>query len=186
MLFRYLVVILLLLGSASAGAQEIDLTLSDNSALFRYLQNAKTDYGNSQVDAGFLYTDTNDFLLMLGIQVEGEAGSGSPGLHLGVGIKGFSVNTDNFDLLALAIGGEVRYSLPSQPRLGFRGQIYHAPNIVTFMDADRLTYATLAIEYELLQQASVYLGYRNVQADILGNANAEIDDDTHIGFRIVF
>jgi hypothetical protein len=186
MLFRNLVAVILLLASATAMAKEVDLTLSDNSALFRYIQHANTSYGNSQYDAGFLYTDSNDFLLMLGFQVEGEAGSGSPGLQLGIGVKAFSVNTDTFDLLAFAIGGELRYSLPSQPRLGFRGQIYHAPNIVTFMDADNLTYGTLAIEYELLQQATVYLGYRSVTADILGNNNAEIDDDTHIGFRIVF
>jgi len=186
MLFRYIVGAVLLCGSTLVMAQEIDLTLSDNSALFRYLHHSNSGYGHSEVDAGFLYTNDNDFLLMLGIQVEGEAGSGSPGLSAGVGVKGFTANTDAFDLFAVGIGGELRYSPPSISRLGFRIQLYHAPGIVTFMDADRFTYGTLSVEYEVLQQATVYLGYRNVETDIRGQGNAELDDDSHIGLRIMF
>jgi len=186
MLFRYLVGVLFLFGSAVAVADEIDLTLSDNSALFRYIQHFNSSYGHSAVDAGFLYTNSNDFLVMLGMQVEGEAGSGSPGLHVGVGLKGFSANTDAFDLFAVAIGGELRFSPASIPRLAVRANLYHAPGIVTFMDADRFSYGTLSVEYEILQQATVYLGYRNVEVDRKGFANTELDDDSHIGLRIEF
>ena len=186
MYIRYLCVVMMLLGSAAATAQEIDLTLSDSSALFRYLKQSHSAYGQSELDAGLLYTENNDFLLMLGMQVMGEAGSGSPGLNLGIGVKGFTANTDVYDLLVLAIGGELHYSPPSMSRVGLRAQIYHAPNIVAFMDADRFTYSTLSVEYDLLQQAKVYVGYRNVRASINGQSSADLDDDTHIGFRIMY
>jgi len=54
------------------------------------------------------------------------------------------------------------------------------------MDAERLTYSTLSIEYDLLQQAKVYLGYRNVRASINGQSSIDLDDDTHLGFRIMY
>jgi hypothetical protein len=186
MLFRYLFGLILVCGSAVAVADEVDLTLSDNSALFRYIQHSNSSYGHSELDAGFLYTNSSDFLAMVGMQVKGEAGSGSPGLHVGVGVKGFSVNTVDYGVLAVAIGGELHYSLASMSRLSFRGQLYHAPAIVTFMDANRFTYGALSIEYKLLQQATMYLGYRNVTVGRKGFANADLDDDTHIGMRIEF
>jgi len=186
MFFRYLLIMLALGFSANAIAQEIDVTLSNTSAQFRYLHHANSDFGQTEIDAGFLYTESNDFLLMLGIQAKGEAGSGSPGLNAGVGVKGFTANTDAYDLLAFAIGGELHYSPPSLPRLGFRGQIYHAPGIVTFLDADDFTYVAASVEYEVLPQATVYLGYRSAKSGIQRQGSSTIDDDTHIGLRIVF
>lgn len=186
MLVRYLMFILTLGLSVNATAQEIDVTLSNNSALFRYIQHVNSDFGQTESDVGFLYTETNDFLVMVGIQAKGEAGSGSPGLTAGVGVKGFTANTDAYDILALALGGELHYSPLSLPRLGFRGQLYHAPDIVAFVDAKNFTYIAASVEYEVLPQATVYLGYRNAKADIRQEGNATIDNDTHIGLRIEF
>jgi len=186
MLVRNLMIMLMLGLSTNAVAQEIDVTLSNNSALFRYIQHVNSDFGQTESDVGFLYTETNDFLVMLGIQAKGEAGSGSPGLTAGVGVKGFTANTDAYDLLALAIGGELHFSPRSLPRLGFRGQVYYAPDIVTFVDAKNFTYVTGSVEYEVLPQATVYIGYRNAKSDIRNQGTATIDSDTHIGLRIVF
>lgn len=186
MLIRNLMIVLGIMSVTSAYAQEIDLTLSDNSAQFRYIQHANNSYGHSEIDAGFLYTDSNDFLIMLGVLAEGEAGAGSPGLHAGIGVKAFSANADAYDLFAVAVGGELRYSPPSISRLGIRGQLYHAPGIVTFMDAEDFTYSAISIEYEVLQQATVYLGYRSVKSDLQGPGRSTIDDDTHIGLRLLF
>ena len=186
MLFRYLMFVLALGLSANAVAQEVDVTLSNNSALFRYIHKTNSDYGQTESDIGFLYTETNDFLIMLGIQAKGEAGSGSPGLTAAVGVKGFTANTDSYDLAALGIGGELHFSPQPLPRLGFRGQVYYAPDIVAFIDAKNLTYITGSVEYEVLPQATVYLGYRNAKSDIRKQGSATIDSDTHIGLRIVF
>lgn len=185
-MFRYLLGIILLMASVQLAAEEIDLTLSDNSALFRYIQFSGFDQGQAKIDVGFLYTDQNDFLLMLGFQVEGEAGSGSPGLHVGVGIKGFSASADSFDLLAFALGGELRYTPAALARLSFRITVYHAPEIVTFFDAEDFTYAALSVEYEVLSQAAVYLGYRNVDVGIQDTGNEILDDDVHLGLRLNF
>jgi len=186
MLFRYLIIVLTLTLSANAFAQEVDVTLSNNSALFRYIQHVNSDYGQTESDLGFLYTETNDFLVMLGIQAKGEAGSGSPGLTAAVGVKGFTANTDAYDLAALALGGELHFSPRSLPRLGYRGQVYYAPDIVAFIDATNFTYITASVEYEVLPQATVYIGYRNAKSDIRKQSSATIDNDTHIGLRIVF
>jgi hypothetical protein len=186
MLFRYLLIVVAMGLCASAGAQEIDVTLSNSSALFRYIHDVNSDFGQTETDAGLLYTDSNDVLVMFGIQAKGEAGSGSPGLNAGVGVKGFTANTDAYDLLALAIGGELHYSLPSINRLGFRAQVFHAPGIVSFVDADDFTYLALSVEYEVLQQATAYVGYRSVKSGLRGQGTVTIDNDTHIGLRINF
>ncbi len=180
--------------AGAASARSLDIDLSNDSIQARYVTFAgdTTGLGNSELDLGVLYSSSNagngdDSLLgMLGLLVTGDAGSGSPGLSVGVGFKLFGGSVDGNSLAALAVSGQLRYHPQSLGRLGLTGQLHYAPNIVTFIDADRFSSVTARVEYEVHPQAIVYLGYRKVWADLSQGPNVDLDNGGHIGLQILF
>ena len=180
------VLVLCMSFSLSAEAQEFDVTLSNESAQFRYIIKSNGGFGNSEIDFGALYTQSNDTVGMAGIQVVDEAGSGSPGLSVGLGAKAFVANTDSYDIIAAAVGGQLRYSPPSMKRFGVSASAFYSPDIICFMDARNFLYTSARLEYELLAQARVYLGYRRVTAKIKNQSDDTLDSDIHLGMQILF
>jgi len=179
-----------LISVSTVSAQEIDMTLSNDSAQFRYITHSNAGFGDSEIDFGVLYTNSDEVMGMLGLMVVDDAGSGSPGLKVGLGIKAFTVSATkagDFDAAALSLGAELNYTLPGfSDRLALNGQIFYAPDIVSFMDANRYMYSTARIEYEVLPQAVVYLGYRRVRIGLSAMPSVTLDSDTHLGVQFYF
>lgn len=170
---------------ASAGA--LDINLGDNTAQLQYSSAMGRDsLGKSEFHVGFLFTDQDDLLGDVGILVKNEVGSGLPGVTVGLGVKGLMATVDDSDALALALGGQVRFSPPSASRFGIAGQFYFAPNIVTFGDADRFIETGLRLEYEVLPQAVAYLGYRKIKFGLETGPDAVLDEGAHVGVKITF
>lgn len=177
----------LAIASASAGAGTLDINLGDNSAQVQYNSAMGRDsLGKSEFHMGFLYTDQDNLFGDVGILVKNEVGSGLPGVTVGMGVKGIMATADNSDALALALGGQVRFSPPSASRFGIAGQFYFAPNIVTFGDADRFIETGVRLEYEILPQAVAYLGYRKIKFGLETGPDAVLDEGAHIGVKITF
>ena len=114
----------LLLSGAAASAQTLDLNVSNDSALFRYIvrDTDSTGFGNREVDLGLAYTTDDAIVGMFGAQVVAEAGSRSPGLDAGLGLKLFGANADldeqdDMNLFALTLGGQLHFVPPPVPRL---------------------------------------------------------------------
>jgi len=172
---------------APAGAGTLDINLGDNSAQIQYSSAMGRDsFGKSEFHMGFLYTDQDNLFGDVGILVKNEVGSGLPGVTVGMGVKGIMATADNSDALALALGGQVRFSPPSASRFGIAGQFYFAPNIVTFGDADRFIETGVRLEYEILPQAVAYLGYRKIKFGLETGPDAVLDEGAHIGVKIIF
>src|SRR3569832_1658693 len=103
MSLRPLIAALLLAGSAPAMAQIFDISLSDDSAKLTYVAPmGKQGFGRGEVDGSILFTDNDAFMASVGFGVTGEAGTGSPGLLVGIGARLYGVNADKSDLAALA------------------------------------------------------------------------------------
>lgn len=187
MLLRHIFALSLLTASTTALADVIDINLGDNSAQFQYSSAMGRDsVGKTEFHMGFLYTDQDNLLGDAGILVKNEVGSNLPGVTVGVGIKGLMATTDNNDAMALALGGQVRFSLPTASRFGIAAQLYLAPKIVTFGDADRYIESGVRLEYEILPQATAYVGYRKIKFGIETGPDALLDEGAHIGVKITF
>lgn len=176
------------LTSAPASAAALDISLGDNSAQFQYSSAMGRDsLGKSEFHMGFLYTDRDNLFSDVGILVRNEVGSGLPGMTVGMGVKGVMATADNnTDALALALGGQVRFSPASASRFGIAGQLYAAPNIVTFGDADRFIETGVRLEYEVLPQSIAYLGYRKIKFGLEIGPDVVLDEGAHIGVKITF
>lgn len=188
MLKKYLTLFCLLSLSPISWAQTYDINVNDDSAMFRYLlhESSGSGFGSRELDMGFYYTTTDDLFFMLGMQVVDEAGANSPGLDLGVGFKGFLASADDTDFISLSLGGQMRYIPPSYNRLDFYLEGFFSPEIVTFKDADNLLFLTARIGYEVMPQALVYIGYREIDLELDTGVDVTVEQGGHIGLEIMY
>lgn len=182
----------LLLGSVSATAvaDNIDVNLREDAIRGSYSMDLSSrGYNGLSADFGLLYNEDKDQLdetmLHAGLMVSGENWSKSGTFDISIGGRLAYASPESVDLAALALGGELRFS--PVHRVGLGGAVFYAPGITSFMDAESYTETSLKVDYQVLPQAFVYLGYRNIEVDIEGGENdVELDEGTHLGFKILF
>jgi len=187
--YAVLLVSMMMLGAfSSVKADALDLNLNNDSVQLLYISpfTSSDGIGGANLEVGVIYTEADDYLGIIGLDIKGEAGSGSPGLVAGVGLRGYGIGLDNIDISALAIGGLVQYSPPALNRLSVVAQVFYAPEILTFMDGKHLQSVEFRIEYKILTQATVYLGYRDIEADLDAGGSVDIDNGGHLGLRFTF
>ena len=129
------------------------------------------------------------YLLELGLQVVDVAGSESPGLEIGVGPKLYYMGSDTPDVsgLSIAIGGTVRYNLPSMQRMALQGTLYYAPSITSTLDTDTFLEYGARVAYEILPTANIYLGYRRIRIGFTkGVGTHTLDDGAMLGMNFSF
>jgi hypothetical protein len=169
-------------------AQDLDINLNSDAVQFQYGAPVKgtTHFNKGELNASALFNSGGDYVLGAGARVSGAAGTGSPGLEIGVGAKVFGGGVDSHGFVALTLNGLVRYSPPPLPRLGIRGDIYYAPDIVTFVDGSGYFQGEVRVEYEVLPESFVYVGYRRLHVDLKGRSSGTVDSRAHIGIQIHF
>lgn len=187
MSLRPLVAAVLLAGSASTMAQTLDISLSDDSGKLTYVAPmGKQGFGRGEMDASVLFTDNDAFMASLGFGVKGEAGTGSPGLLVGLGARLYGVNTDNADLAAIALGARFTFAPPPVPRLRFGGEVNYAPSVVTFIDGDRFFESNVYVGYEVFQDAVAYVGVRRIKAGFENGPDVTLDKGAYLGVNLRF
>ncbi len=176
--------------AAPAAADAIDINLNDDAALLRYLayDGRAGNFGKREMDVGLLYTTERDkdYIAMFGAQLIAEAGAGIPELEAGLGLKVFGIRYDSDSIFSLAIGGQLKYSLPPYRRFVVGVEGYYAPNVVTSSPADNFSFLSAYAGYEVVPEALLYLGYRDVRADLRRVGDTTIDDGVHLGVRFGF
>jgi len=187
---RILAAFLLILLSTTVNAQRIDVNLKQDSARFSYITLiGGSTFGRTEMTTGILYNEDGNQVVNLGLQVIDVAGSKTPGLELGVGPRLYYLKHDDTDSsgAAVALGGQLRYKLPSLQRLSFIGNFFYAPSITTTLDAENMYEFGIGVSYELLPTANVYVKYRRIRADFAKNIGAEnIDRGTVVGMTFTF
>jgi hypothetical protein len=190
MLLRNIVALSLLTLATTAMADTIDLNLRNSSAQVQYSSPmGRAALGKTELHFGALYSDAhnaNNTYADVGIVVKDEVGSKAPGWSVGVGIKGLAAHTDGTNEQGVALGGLVSYSPATLPRMSLVGQLYFAPNITTFGDANRYGETVAQLEFEVIPNAAAYLGYRNIKFDLNDGPNATVDEGAYIGVRMSF
>ena len=190
-LMRYFFLLFVLMCSCGVNAQTASITLSESSAQLGYgFLVGGHQYGRTELGVDFLYNSDNVFLIDTSLQVFDEVGSKVKGLVAGIGGKLYGATLKdakdvNREILALGVGGMLRYSLPQEKRiiLGIDG--YYAPPIVSFMDADRFYEIAGRLQYEVMAQASAYLEYRQYTMEYK-NKDFDIEDTFRVGMEINF
>lgn len=174
--------------STVVSADNIDLNLRDEAIRASYTMEV-SDTSGLNAELGLLYSEDkdklDDTLFHAGLHVSGENWSQSGTFDISIGGRVYHTNPGDLDLTAIGFGGQVRFS--PVHRLGIGGHVYYAPEITSFDDAETFIESGVRVDYQVLPQAFVYVGYRNIEVDIVdGPDDVELDDNAHVGIKLLF
>ena len=165
----------------------LDIDISDNAARAGLM--APITPTGLYADVAIMHNTDRGNVANAGIQLLGDAGVGQNPLHAGIGAQLFYVKPTHTNLSgeSAALGGFIQYQLPNYNRIGFRGHAYYGPSVISFGDVDSyLEYGGRAT-YQILHNANVYLGYRQIKTDFNGPGGYfDMDSGWRVGLELTF
>lgn len=175
-----------------AGA--VDASLNDDTAYLKYIKEIGTFTSSadryvekSDLTFGLLFNENDDFMLTGSLMSMGQLNGTEHPVKIGIGGKAYYADADaGFDAGALALGGRLSYAIPANKNISIGGEAFYAPSITSFGDADKFYEFSAKIEMQVLSTASIYLGYRSIEADLDSNIDIEFDEGAHIGGTLQF
>ena len=170
-----------------ASANDFEAALSSETAQFTFRSDSSLiGWGGSDLALGFFYNEEDDFVIQASLLQMRQASIENP-LTFGVGVKTYLGSLDNGDdILALAIGGQVQYTIPGTMPMAIYLKAYYAPEITSFSDTDDLVDYSFGFQIEALPQTIAFVGIRQLEVSD-GNSDYELDDDNiHFGVRLTF
>ena len=183
-----------------ASATSLDLSLNNETVRVEYLtrwKSAGAPQGRDQnsqfrhisdlhVGGNFLYHEDDGYVAGLSAHVSGRSRATLFNQHTGIGGKLVVFDAGDFTGTSVAVGGYVLHNLPSANLLSVRGELYYAPSVVTFGDGDRYLEFSARLEYKIVDPASIFIGYRNIEVDFETQGDVDIDARAHLGILVHF
>jgi hypothetical protein len=182
MRLRLIAFALLASASFSAAAGSVDINLSNDTIEAKFYANA----GAADWVFGGLYNrDTKDRDLFVGLLATGDSAAGKSRFEGGLGGRLYSVTVGNSDVAALALGGQVRW-FPGNGSFALGAYAFYAPHVVTFVDGQSFFDIGVRAEVEVIKNSFVYIGYRQVQAELEDSSKVNVDKGAFVGLQIKF
>jgi hypothetical protein len=171
-------------------ANDFEAALTSETAQFTFRSDSSLiGWGGSELGFGLFYNDVDDYLGQVSLIQRRQASQQNP-LTLGVGVRAYLGELDAIkkDVVAVAIGGEVRYTIPGVMPMSVYLVAHYAPKITSFSDTEEIFDYNLGFQIEVLPQTTAFIGYRNIDIQVQDiKADYEItDDNVHLGVRLTF
>lgn len=179
------------LAASVAQAETLDINLSSNALRGSFSAPLSSVFPRlgGVYDAGALIGEQGGRNVRqghLGVLVTGDAGAREANVTAGLGGRLVALDAEKISGGALALGGQFEARIPAFNRIGAMAYVYGAPRASAFGDlAGYLEYAVSA-DYQVLRQASVYVGYRQLKLDVEGAGTITADNGLHLGLRLNF
>lgn len=182
----------LMLASTAAQAEILDLSIGDDSyraAIYGPLARFGSDK-KGQYDVGVIVRPKReDDLLVthIGALLTGDAGARDFELAAGLGVRGVYIGRDHDSGGAVALGGQLEARYPGYDRLGLSVYGYYGPEVLSMGEFDQYYEIGVGLDYQVLKDASIYIGYRNVNVELEDNrGDITADNGLHAGLRLDF
>jgi hypothetical protein len=175
--------------AASARAERLDINLSDEVLRGAFDAPLPSERLGGIYELGALIGERSGVEFAqahLGLLVTGDAGAREANVTAGLGGRVFLLDSDGPDGGGLALGGMVDARLPAFNRIGLIAYAYGAPEASTFGDLEAWYEYAVSVDYQVLQGASIYAGWRQLKVDIEGFGDATVDTGFHAGLRLSF
>lgn len=183
---------LCLIGLASvtqARANDFEVALSQETAQFTFRSDSSLiGWGGSDLAFGLFYNDDSDFIADASIIQMRQASEETP-LTFGVGVKAYLGqldDSDDDDVAAFAVGGEVRYTIPGTMPMAVYGRGFYAPEITSFADSEEVTDFTVGFQIEAMPQTIAFVGFRHFEVEVDDDEHKLDDNNIHVGVRLTF
>ena len=104
---------------------------------------------------------------------------------LSIGLAGDVIAFDRPDaeVFALAAAGSAEIPFPTELPSRFALDLAYAPDLTTFDDGDEVSDVGLRLECDVTPRATLFLGYREVEAEFEGRGEKELDGHLGVGVR---
>ncbi|MFV2031184.1 MAG: hypothetical protein ACC663_01705 [Gammaproteobacteria bacterium] len=171
-----------------AQAGDFEVALSSKTAQFTFRSDSSLiGWGGAELGFSLFYNEDDDVLGQVSLMQVRPASAENP-LTLGVGVRGYVGDLDiiNQKVLALAIGGEIRYTFPGAMPMSIYLTGHIAPKITSFSDTEEVRDYVLGFQIEILPQTTAFVGFRRIEIDTERVNNYEVDDRFHVGVRLTF
>lgn len=184
---KYLVAIALFLCIRPAFADTFDMQLSNDSGRIGYSTDVfGGQYGPLGLETGLFFNKDNDKMVHVGMMIRNDTMDNPFVISIGTrayyGNVGHASGQIHAKFAAIAIGGEFLFIPNNLGGLGLGVSYYVAPNVVSYMDADRFYEYGIRLNYEISRQSSVSLGYQKIRVDLNNGPGETIDSS--VFFRI--
>lgn len=176
-----------------AQADSLVAQLSDNTARFFYSsQMWGQQAGPIEIEMGAMFTEdeiNQDDTLMLNLGVMVRNDSLDSPMIITIGARGYYADVNqvgaNIEVSGLALGGEILIVPDTLGGLGIGFGVYIAPGVVSGLDAEGLYEYNAKLDFQVTPQASIYLGYEKIVADLrdVGN-DVTIESGFHVGVSL--
>lgn len=114
---------------------------------------------------------------------------GDLGLSIGLGMKINYTQTNSENFVSIPLGIEVMYKLPvtNLVPMYIGGSIYYAPEVLSMQDAKNFLEYRVQFEAELIKNAYVLGGFRNLNTNYdIAAGNLNYNRSPYIGFKFAF
>ena len=139
----------------------------------------KADNDHSDYDSPNAYMEVN-FLMQRKIK--------DTGMYAGLGVKLNYINNDGSnDFSSIPLSFKVGYIVPSALPVNVYAEAFYAPKVLSLRKAEGYYEYRLGVDVELIENADVYLGYRDLETkyeNFSGYIN--YNRSAYIGFRFKF
>jgi hypothetical protein len=172
----------------NARANDFEVALSKETAQFTFRSDSSLiGWGGSDLAFGLFYNDDSDFIGDVSIIQMRQASEETP-LTFGVGIKGYlgQLDDDDDDVVAFAVGGELRYTIPGTMPMAVYGRGFYAPEITSFADSEEVTDLTVGFQIEAMPQTIAFIGIRHFEVEVDDDEQKLDDNNIHVGVRLTF
>jgi hypothetical protein len=185
----------IILGLAFSGfsnqllANDFEIVLSSETAQFTFRSDSSLiGWGGADLAFSLFYNEADDILGQVSL-MQFRPPSEENRLTFGVGVKAYlgSLDIPNSTILALAISGEVRYTIPGTMPMAFYLIANYAPDITSFVDTKAVLDYGVGFQIEVLPQTTAFIGFRILEVDTKTVSDYELDDgNLHVGVRFTF
>jgi hypothetical protein len=170
-------------------ANDFEAALTSETAQFTFRSDSSLiGWGGAELGLGIFYNEASDFVGQMSLMQRRQATKNNP-LTLGVGARLYLGDLDdiNQNISAVAIGGEIRYTIPGVMPMAIYLTGHFAPQITSFSDTKEIVDYNLGFQIEILPQTTAFVGYRSLQVDVDRADGYDLDDDRiHVGVRFTF
>jgi len=190
---RFIILAMALLIGAPAIAQQIEetvqpaaeLALSNDTLSVRYVSKMKSA-DDSRLEGGVFLGEERDIVLNVAKMYGMDFGRRFD-VTLGPQLYAALLRDENQDVMALSLGGEVRFYFDPQRRFAVSGHAFYAPDVLSFGSADNLVDLSARAEMQVSDRVMAFAGMRWFRFDLTnGGGERTLQEELFVGARYHF
>ena len=173
----------------SSEAADFDIALSEETASLELIADSDVvGVGGADLLLGLFFNEDDDYMGSVGMLAYGLPAGPEQPFSFGLGGKLYYASIDEPDASAsaLALGATTKYHIPGNMPMAVGAELYYAPGIVSFQDADQLLDFRIRFSIDVLPSAAGFIGYRLTTVDLEGGGDHDLDEKIHLGIRVQF